>query len=119
MATHIDLGIPEAEVLDLTPFKARAPEQGGLATGFDEAFMKPAMALENIGDVAEPSQGIYGYYIVQYAADIPEGSVALDTVRESIHEKLLTAKQDAAFVETGDQWVAEADIKTFTDRMKD
>lgn len=38
MATHIDLGIPEAEVLDLTPFKARAPEQGGLATGFDEAF---------------------------------------------------------------------------------
>ncbi|MDD4133585.1 MAG: hypothetical protein PHN46_00635 [Eubacteriales bacterium] len=88
-------------------------------TGFDEAFMKPAMALENIGDVAEPSQGIYGYYIVQYAADIPEGSVALDTVRESIHEKLLTAKQDAAFVETGDQWVAEADIKTFTDRMKD
>lgn len=38
MATHIDLGIPEADVLDLAPFKARSPEEGGLKGGFDEAF---------------------------------------------------------------------------------
>jgi heme exporter protein A len=38
MATHIDLGIPEAETLDLAPFKARLPEDGGLKSGFDEAF---------------------------------------------------------------------------------
>lgn len=37
MATHIDLGLPEAEILDLTPFKARLPEPG--AGGFDEAFL--------------------------------------------------------------------------------
>ena len=37
LATHIDLGLPEARVLDLAPFKARAPlmAAGG---GFDEAF---------------------------------------------------------------------------------
>jgi len=35
IATHIDLGLSEAQVLDLTPFRAapRAPE------GFDEAFL--------------------------------------------------------------------------------
>lgn len=38
IATHIDLGLHEAEVLDLSPFKARAPEAGGIAGGFDEAF---------------------------------------------------------------------------------
>jgi heme exporter protein A len=38
IATHIDLGLPEAEVLDLTPFKARAPGQGGRIDKFDEAF---------------------------------------------------------------------------------
>lgn len=38
MATHIDLGIPEAQVLDLAPFKARAPAAGGVKGGFDEAF---------------------------------------------------------------------------------
>ena len=38
MATHIDLGLAEAEVLDLTPFKARAPAAGGRVGAFDEAF---------------------------------------------------------------------------------
>lgn len=87
--------------------------------GFDKAFMTPAMALAKVGDVAEPSPGIYGYYIVQYAADIPEGPVALDTVRQSIHDALLTAKKDTTFTEAGDAWVAAADVKTFVDRMKD
>lgn len=37
IATHIDLGLPEARVLDLTPFKAKRP-LSALAGGFDEAF---------------------------------------------------------------------------------
>ena len=37
IATHIDLGL-EAEVLDLTPFKARKVSQGGVRSAFDEAF---------------------------------------------------------------------------------
>ena len=36
MATHIDLGLPEARVLDLTPYKARLPD---LTDSFDEAFL--------------------------------------------------------------------------------
>lgn len=39
MATHIDLGLSEAQVLDLAPFKARAPEAGGAKGAFDEAFL--------------------------------------------------------------------------------
>ena len=39
MATHIDLGLSEAEVLDLAPFKSRTPEQGGAQGAFDEAFL--------------------------------------------------------------------------------
>ncbi len=38
IATHIDLGLPEAAVLDLTPFKARTPQDGGAKGAFDEAF---------------------------------------------------------------------------------
>lgn len=37
MATHIDLGLAEAGVLDLGPFKARTPVAGS-GGGFDEAF---------------------------------------------------------------------------------
>ncbi|MGD9918367.1 MAG: heme ABC exporter ATP-binding protein CcmA [Paenirhodobacter sp.] len=39
MATHIELGLAEAEVLDLAPFKARPPEEGGFKGQFDEAFL--------------------------------------------------------------------------------
>jgi heme exporter protein A len=35
IATHIDLGLPEAQVLDLTPYRARPRATPG---GFDEAF---------------------------------------------------------------------------------
>ncbi len=38
IATHIDLGLPQAAVLDLAPFKARPPARGGIAGAFDEAF---------------------------------------------------------------------------------
>lgn len=38
MATHIDLGLTEAEGLDLSPFKARTPEQGGHRGAFDHGF---------------------------------------------------------------------------------
>jgi heme exporter protein A len=35
LATHIDLGLPEAAILDLGPYRAKAKVQGG----FDEAFL--------------------------------------------------------------------------------
>ncbi|TKD17367.1 heme ABC exporter ATP-binding protein CcmA [Rhodobacter capsulatus] len=38
MATHIDLGLSEAKVLDLAPFKARPPEAGGHRSAFDHDF---------------------------------------------------------------------------------
>lgn len=38
IATHIDLGLAEAEVLDLGPFRAKAPGAGGRVGAFDEAF---------------------------------------------------------------------------------
>ncbi len=102
---------------------AGQPERGYAVfkdfSGFDEAFLTPAMALEKIGDVAEPSRGIYGYYIVQYAADIPEGPVALESVRQGLHDDLLSAKQDTTFNEAGDLWVSEAEVKTYPERMKD
>lgn len=38
VATHIDLGLDAAAVLDLSAHRARPPEAGGAAGAFDEAF---------------------------------------------------------------------------------
>ncbi len=37
IATHIELGL-DARVLDLTPFRAKLPQEGGRKGAFDEAF---------------------------------------------------------------------------------
>ncbi len=86
---------------------------------FDAAFVTPAMALENPGDVAEPSKGDYGYYIVQYAAAIDEGPVPLADVREGIHDELLAAKQEEDFTAATDAWVAENNVQTYIERVND
>ena len=38
MATHIDLGLPEAGVLDLTPFRAKLGQSQAKPASFNEAF---------------------------------------------------------------------------------
>ncbi|MDO5641825.1 MAG: heme ABC exporter ATP-binding protein CcmA [Paracoccus sp. (in: a-proteobacteria)] len=38
IATHIDLGLPEATALDLTPFRARPGASSTTPAGFNEAF---------------------------------------------------------------------------------
>ena len=38
IATHIDLGLPEAEILDLTPYRAGPERRDAPPAGFNEAF---------------------------------------------------------------------------------
>ena len=87
-------------------------------TGFDEAFLKPAMALEKIGGVAGQPRHLRLLHRA-VCRRYSEGPVALDSVKDSLHEALLTAKKDQTFTEAGDAWVAEADVKTYVERMKD
>lgn len=99
------------------------PEQGyavreGFAS-FDEAFVKPAMALTEKGSVAEPSKGMYGYYIVQYADDVAEGAVSLSTVSDTIKEDLLKARQTETFEAAVQQWIGNSKVETFADVVKD
>lgn len=84
---------------------------------FVSSFTAAGMALENVGDISEPVESTYGYHIMQYSADIPEGPVALDAVRDTLETEVLTEKQDAAYNAALEQWVSEADVKTYTDRL--
>lgn len=86
-------------------------------TDFDEAFVAPAMALQSPGDISEPSRGIYGFYIVYFSEEVPEGPVSLVEVNEEIRAELLVAKKEEAYRTMGDAWVGEASVKTYSDRM--
>ncbi len=80
-------------------------------SGFDAAFVDAAMALEKIGDVSPKTKGQYGYYIIRYESDEAEGPIALDTLKETISESLLSTKKSNTYQEITDKWTEEAGIK--------
>lgn len=80
-------------------------------SGFDPAFVEAAMALEKPGDHSGKVRGSsYGYYIIRYESDEPEGPVQFDDVKEGISSSLLTTKQNDVYDSTVDQWVQDAGI---------
>ena len=86
-------------------------------TDFVESFTTAAMALEKVGDVSAPVESTYGYHILQYSADIEEGAVSLEEVREALETTELSAKQNEAYNAAVDAWVAEANVKTYPEKM--
>lgn len=97
------------------------PEEGYAITDnftqFDSAFVEPAMALSAAGNVARPSKGQYGYYIVQYTGDIKEGPVNFETVKDDIHAELLKKVQDDAFTAAVQAWIDASTVEKFIDRV--
>jgi parvulin-like peptidyl-prolyl isomerase len=97
------------------------PEEGyAIREGFAyfvEPFVTGAMALQNVGDVSEPVESTYGYHTIKYVGDVEEGPVDIETVRASIESALLTTKQDEATSTAMEQFVSEATVKTYADRM--
>ena len=79
-------------------------------TNFDSAFVEAAMGLEKIGDHTGKVKGVYGYYIIRYDSDEPEGPVALEAVKEQLSSSLLSTKQTQVYNDTVNQWVEEAGI---------
>lgn len=99
-----------------TAEKGYAVSAASTAT-MDEAFVNAAMALGKVGDISPKTRGIYGYYIIQYTAEVAEGPVDIEVVRAELEAEKLYAKQQTAFDEAMGLWVAEADAKVDYDRL--
>ncbi len=78
-------------------------------TGMDSAFVSAAMAIQNVGEWSNKTEGSYGYYIIQYVSDVAEGPVDVETVREPLTKELLTAEQNTVYDAQIQSWVDEAD----------
>lgn len=101
-----DPGMMEGEATAETGY----PICEGFAS-FDAAFVDAAMAIPEVGQWSDKIVGeTYGYYIIKYVSDIPEGAVDMESVRETMTANLLTAKQEEVFSTALDQWVAESNM---------
>jgi len=100
---------------DSMPAEGYAVREG--YTYFVDSFVAAAMALQNPGDISEPVESTYGYHIIQYVSDVAEGPVDLETVRSSIESSLLSTKKDTVLADTIAQWISEANVKTYPERL--
>ncbi len=76
------------------------------------ALIEAAFSVENPGDVAAPVVDSEGIHIVLYVDDVPGGPVPLDdTLRATLYESLLAAKETETFQSEVARWIAEADVQ--------
>ena len=87
---------------------------------FDSAFVEAGMALQSAGDISDKVRGeSYGYYILKYVGDDAEGPVDYESVKDAIHDTLLSAKQDEVYTQTVQDWIAAAGIKEDLSALND
>ena len=88
-------------------------------TPFMAEFVDAAMALAKVGDVSEPVRNdAYGYHILKYVADIPEGETGLEAFAEEIRLSLLADKQDELYNKTLEDWTNAAKIVYSQDKLE-
>lgn len=85
---------------------------------FDEPFVTAAMALKSVGDISPKTRGAYGYYIIQYAADVAEGAIPMEEVQEELTAAQLTTKQEATYDQAIAQWVTESNATVNYEALK-
>lgn len=80
-------------------------------------FKDASMALAAVGDVSDPVRTTYGIHLIEYASDVAEGEIGLETVRDTLSASLLSEKQTAAYNEAVEKWVEEANAKIDSDKL--
>ena len=77
-------------------------------SSFDSSFTAAAMAIPEVGGYSDKTEGLYGYYIIQYTSDVEEGPVSLDEVRDVLTDEVLSEKQTTVYNEQVATWIEEA-----------
>lgn len=93
---------------------------GPESTGYVEGFVTGAMTLENVGDVTtEAYESPYGYHILKLVSLVTPGAVPYEEVRDELEPLALAEKQNEAWNDQVEAWVAEADVVKNEERLAD
>lgn len=81
------------------------------STTWDEAFINAANALENVGDVSEPTVGSLGVYIVKFESEPASGKAEFDAVKDAVIASVISQRKSEAFNSQSETWYEEANIE--------
>lgn len=105
--------------MTVEPAKTNGYVVGLTSDNYVASFREAAMALAQAGDVSEPVRSDFGWHIIRYEGDVPEGPVAYDAVRDALEPEVLAEKQNEAYYSVVDTWVNDAEVKKYLNRLDD
>lgn len=85
---------------------------------FSSDFIEACMMLDSVGDVSVPVHSVGGVHIIKYVADVAPGEVPLESIRAAIEAEVLADKQESYYVDQEAQWIAEADVQYYPERLQ-
>ena len=88
------------------------------STSYDTAFKDAAMSIENIGELSEPANGMYGIYIVYYDSDVVSGAVEYESVKDEIYNTTLDDARSTAYEEQIAAWKEELNVVTYIENFR-
>lgn len=90
----------------------------GATTMFIDEFQEAVDALSKDGETSGLVGTDYGYHIIRRVSTVAENTVPLAEVEETIREEALTEKKTTAYNEQLKQWIEEANVKLYPNRVK-
>lgn len=82
-----------------------------VGSGFDDTFMKAALALKE-GQISQPIQTQFGYHVIKTIKKTEYPAKPFDKVKDEIKKTLLDKEKQEAFQKKLDQWKKDANIDT-------
>jgi foldase protein PrsA len=82
-----------------------------VGSGFDETFMKAALAQKE-GQISQPVQTQFGYHVIKTIKKTEYPVKPFDSVKEDIKKTLLDQDKQTAFQKKLDQWKKDAQVET-------
>ena len=84
---------------------------------YDENFVNGALALKNAGDVSEPIESDFGFFIIKLMEKTEAHDVPLEEVKDKIREVLIETKAKEYYDEIYENWKRNAVIVEYKDRL--
>ena len=88
------------------------------STSYVEEFASGLFSLKSIGDFTQPISSDFGYHIILYAGDVPEGAVALEDVKDGIVDELLAVEKNELYATQMEAWNEEMKVKIYNQEYK-
>ena len=120
-------GADFAELLAADGDDAGMMDENLLKTGYyvsaksmlwSEELISAAMALKQPGDISGAVRMADGVCILEYVGEVKAGEVPLEDVKEELRQQTLESAKYSAYEAQLNQWLEEANVKYYPERMQ-